>query len=68
MSLRDRKSGERDERYRPELRTTAVRLYVQEGLTLREVGHRMGISHERARKLVIQGGGKLRDPGPRGGK
>jgi len=59
---------ERDERYRPELRTEAVRLYVTEGLTLREAGKRMGISHERVRKLVLQGGGKLRGPGPRGGK
>lgn len=64
----NQKSGERDERYRPELRTRAVQLYVREGLTLREVGKRMGVSHERARKLVLQGGGKLRAPGPRGGK
>lgn len=60
--------SDRDERYRPELRTRAVHLYVVEGLTLREVGKRMGVSHERARKLVIQGGGTLRSPGPRGGK
>jgi DNA-directed RNA polymerase sigma subunit (sigma70/sigma32) len=56
---------ERDPRYRPELRKRAVDLYGEGRRTLREVGGIMGISHERVRKLVVEGGGKLRGPGPR---
>jgi len=53
-----------DERFKPELRTRARRLY-EEGRSLREVGHIMGISHERVRRLVKEGDGVLRRPGPK---
>lgn len=58
--------AERDERYRPELREQAIRLYDGGRRTLAEVGELMGgISKQRVSKLIKDGGGEIAPPGPR---